>query len=80
VPARADAARIAALGLSGTLHVSGCAKGCAHPAAADVTLVGGSGRYSIVRNGRAGDVPWQTGLTIAAVAKALSARPQGKAA
>jgi len=80
VPTRADAARIAALRLPGTLHVSGCAKGCAHPGAADVTLVGESGRYAIVRNGRAGDPPWQTGLSIAAVAKALSGHPKGKAA
>jgi precorrin-3B synthase len=78
VPTRADAARIAALGLPGMLHVSGCAKGCAHPAAADVVLVGASGRYAIVRNGRAGDPAWQTGLSIADVAKALD--PEGMAA
>jgi precorrin-3B synthase len=80
VATRADADRLAALRLPGTLHVSGCAKGCAHPGAADIVLVGDSGRYNIVRHGRAGDAPWQTGLTLAAVAKTLSDRPEGKAA
>ncbi len=44
------------------LHVSGCAKGCAHPKAADVTLVGRDGRFDLVRHGRAGDTPVKTGL------------------
>jgi precorrin-3B synthase len=39
-----------------TLHVSGCAKGCAHPGPATVTLVAqGNGRYGIVRQGTASD-------------------------
>ncbi|WP_036266100.1 precorrin-3B synthase [Methylobacterium sp. 10] len=52
-----DAARLAdafeafaARGLSA--HVSGCAKGCAHPAAASLTLVGRDGLYGIVLDGR----------------------------
>ncbi|GAB5468271.1 MAG: precorrin-3B synthase [Rhodospirillales bacterium] len=45
------------------LHVSGCAKGCAHPAASDVTLVGEAGRWNLVRRGRAGDRPDRDGLT-----------------
>jgi len=53
VPARADAARLAATGFEGTLHVSGCAKGCAHPSPATVTMVGEAGRYRIVQNDRA---------------------------
>jgi precorrin-3B synthase len=53
VPARADAARLAAAGFEGTLHVSGCAKGCAHPGAATITMVGDAGRYRIVRDDRA---------------------------
>ncbi|ACL57133.1 nitrite reductase [Methylobacterium nodulans] len=59
-PAQAHAARLAAeradlarLGL--TVHVSGCPKGCAHPAPADLTLVGRpDGRYGVVRGGHAG--------------------------
>jgi precorrin-3B synthase len=41
---------------AGTLHVSGCAKGCARSAPADLTLVGEGGRYGVVRNGTARDV------------------------
>lgn len=45
------------------VHVSGCSKGCAHPGAATLTLVGREGRFDVVRRGRAGDVPMQRGLT-----------------
>ena len=62
VPARADAARLQALGYAG-LHVSGCAKGCAHPAPTR-TLVGRDGLYDLVRHGRAGDPPDARGLTL----------------
>jgi len=64
VPTRSDAARLAQCGVTGSVHVSGCAKGCAHPAAADLTLVGDAGRYAIVRHGRAGDAPTRAGLTM----------------
>jgi precorrin-3B synthase len=37
--------------------VSGCSKGCAHPSAADLTIVGVNGRCGIVPNGRAQDAP-----------------------
>jgi precorrin-3B synthase len=40
-----------------TVHVSGCAKGCARSAAADLVLVAAQDRYAIVRNGRADDNP-----------------------
>ncbi|WP_170400128.1 cobalamin biosynthesis protein CobG [Ruegeria arenilitoris] len=56
--ARALAPRVA-----GSLHVSGCAKGCARMGAADVTLVGHNGRFDLVKQGRAGDEPCQHGLT-----------------
>ncbi len=36
-----------------SLHVSGCRKGCAHPASADYTLVAGTQGYGLVRNGSA---------------------------
>lgn len=59
-PAMADAAQLAqvlapdlAEGL--TLHVSGCVKSCARPAASDLTLVGEGGRYRIVIGGTARD-------------------------
>jgi precorrin-3B synthase len=46
------------------LHISGCLKGCAKSEAAPVTLVGREGRYDIVFDGRAGDTPSHSGLTI----------------
>ena len=55
------------------VHVSGCAKGCAHPGAAPWTLVGDGGRYDLVRNGRAGDAPVRRGMTIEAAAGMLHA-------
>ena len=58
IPARAVAARLAPSLLgNATLHVSGCAKGCAHPRRADVTLVGRQDGYGLVISGRAGDMP-----------------------
>lgn len=39
------------------LHVSACAKGCAHPGAAAVTLVAGPAGFGLVRGGTAQDVP-----------------------
>ncbi len=45
------------------LHVSGCAKGCARPRPAAVTLVGRDGRFDLVRNGTAWDSPAWFGLT-----------------
>lgn len=63
VPTHADAARLAAQarhiptrGMS--IHVSGCAKGCARRSPADLTLVGENGRYGVVIGGDARD-PWR---------------------
>ncbi len=39
------------------VHLSGCAKGCAHPGAAALVLVGEPGGYGVVRHGRACDPP-----------------------
>ena len=50
-----------------SLHVSGCAKGCARAGAADFTLVGRDGAFDLVRDGRAWDVPALTGLTLETV-------------
>ncbi|MDA7966404.1 cobalamin biosynthesis protein CobG [Ruegeria sp.] len=58
-----DTARALAPRVSGGLHVSGCAKGCARMGPADVTLVGCNGRFDLVKHGRAGDEPCQRGLT-----------------
>ena len=71
VPARADALRLAGLGVAATVHVSGCAKGCAHPGPARITVVGENGRYGIVYNGGPGETPSARGLTFAQVIAAL---------
>lgn len=57
--ARAVALQLNAAGCSApfSLHVSGCAKGCARVAAADLTLVGRNGAFDLVRQGRAWDLP-----------------------
>ncbi|MBU2962014.1 cobalamin biosynthesis protein CobG [Citreicella sp. C3M06] len=55
-------ARALAPKVQGSLHVSGCAKGCARARAADVTLVGRSGKFDLVQGGCAGDRPLKTGL------------------
>lgn len=54
---RVLAAQIAGRGGGPLVHVSGCAKGCAHPGPATVTLVGTAAGIDLVRRGRAGDAP-----------------------
>ncbi len=51
-----------------SLHVSGCAKGCAHPGRSDLTLVGRNGRFDLVRDGAPWDEPDQRGLDAGQVA------------
>jgi precorrin-3B synthase len=46
-----------------TLHVSGCAKGCAHPGPSEVTLVGTLNGYDLVRHGSPRDAAEMHGLT-----------------
>ena len=60
IAARAIAPDIAAaaapyLSDGSTIHISGCAKGCAHPGAAPVTVVGTPGDCALVANGSARD-------------------------
>lgn len=57
VDTRRDALRLATLAFAGTIHISGCAKGCARSALADLVLVGEQGRYAVIRNGTTRDVP-----------------------
>lgn len=44
------------------LHVSGCAKGCAWPRPADLTLTATAAGFDLIRHGRAADVPTLRGL------------------
>jgi precorrin-3B synthase len=59
IAARALAAEIAPQlpPQSGTIHISGCAKGCAHPASAALTVVGTERGCGLVRNGSARATP-----------------------
>lgn len=53
--------------LKAPLHVSGCAKGCAHPGPAALTLTGRDGAFDLVRNGAPWDEPDRSGLTPAQI-------------
>ena len=65
---------------SGTrLHVSGCEKGCARPAATEAVLVGRNGVYDLVLNGKASDRPTMTGLDEAMVRRTLEDMWAGEA-
>jgi precorrin-3B synthase len=58
IPARQVANRLAGImDNHPDLHVSGCAKGCAHPRRAALTLVGRPDGYGLVIEGTAGDTP-----------------------
>lgn len=46
------------------IHISGCRKGCAHPAPAPFTLVANAGLYDVVVNGTAADIPVAEGLNL----------------
>lgn len=60
------ATRASAQGRGGLplVHVSGCAKGCAHPGPAALTFTGRNGRYDVRRDGRAQDEPHAAGLLL----------------
>jgi precorrin-3B synthase len=40
------------------IHLSGCAKGCAHPAPAALTIVGTADGCALVKNGTARERPY----------------------
>lgn len=63
-PTRPLGARLAAQMPEGRLlHVSGCAKGCAHPGPADLTLLAMGAGFDLIRGGTARDLPERAGLT-----------------
>jgi precorrin-3B synthase len=71
-PTRALARALAAHLPDGVvLHVSGCAKGCAHAGPAALTLTGNANGFDLIRNGRAGDAAQRCGLS----AEFLAAHP-----
>ena len=56
-----------------TLHLSGCAKGCAHPSPAPLTLTATPTGYDLIRGGLASDTPSLTGLSPQALPDLLKA-------
>lgn len=63
-PVRGLAARLAAsLPAGKSLHVSGCAKGCAHPFPADFTLIATEAGFDLVLGGTAQDTPSRSCLS-----------------
>jgi precorrin-3B synthase len=60
-----DLARRLAAHITGRLHVSGCAKGCASSLPADIVLTGRDGRYDLAFDARAGAEPVRPGLSFA---------------
>ncbi|MET0363516.1 MAG: cobalamin biosynthesis protein CobG [Sphingobium sp.] len=67
--------RTLALGLArhvgGSLHVSGCAKGCARPSPADVVLTGRGGAFDLAFDARAGAPATRSGLDAAQILSLL---------
>lgn len=59
----AQLARALAPVTNGSLHVSGCEKGCAFPRAAATTFVGRGGTFDLVSEGQPWDEPCQRGLS-----------------
>ena len=72
VATRALARELAVSGIDG-VHVSGCAKGCARPRPAALTLTGRDGRFDLVRDGAPWDAPETTGLAPGDVPAAIAA-------
>ena len=83
----ADDVRATALALApfladyrGTLHVSGCAKGCAFHAPAALTFVATPSGYDLIENGFARDEPARRDLNFEAMAACVRALGKGAAA
>ena len=64
----------------GTLHVSGCAKGCAHPAPANLSFVATPRGYDLIENDLARGEPSRRDLNFQEMAACLQALGKGAAA
>jgi precorrin-3B synthase len=72
---REAARRLAPLLAPGvSLHVSGCGKGCAHPAPAPYAVVAAEDGYKLIRDGRADAAPVARGLTLETLADEMRMR------
>lgn len=74
VETRALAAALAPR-IAGDLHVSGCAKGCARPGPAAVTLTGRDGRFDLIIDGPAGAAPARSSLAPAQLLDLFGTEP-----
>ncbi|HEX7855836.1 MAG TPA: cobalamin biosynthesis protein CobG [Sphingobium sp.] len=59
--------------VAGSLHVSGCAKGCARPSPANVVLTGRGGAFDLGFDARAGDAPAHHDLSVRQILSLLGA-------
>jgi precorrin-3B synthase len=57
------------------LHLSGCAKGCAHPGPAPLTLVGHEGKFDLVRGGKASETPETRDVALAQISPLMQSLP-----
>jgi precorrin-3B synthase len=74
------APQLAGLRAGIAVHVSGCAKGCAHPASAALTVVGNAQGCGIIRNGTARAVPRYHVAPASLAAEVARAFAEGEAA
>ncbi|MBD3897592.1 cobalamin biosynthesis protein CobG [Halomonas sp. ML-15] len=58
--------------VAGSVHISGCAKGCACQQPTDLCLTGRNGRFDLIKGGRADGVPLASGLTESEVVERVS--------
>lgn len=73
-PTRALASNLAAHVPQGQhLHVSGCAKGCAHPGPAALTVLATATGYDLIRHGTAADAPNLTNISATDLARHVKA-------
>ncbi|MGC3939042.1 precorrin-3B synthase [Roseobacter sp. EG26] len=70
-----ELARRLAPSISGSLHISGCAKGCARKSGADMVFVGNAGGFDLVRKGHAWDAPEKSGLRPDDILAELASHP-----
>ena len=77
---REDAERLASVlpRSGGSIHISGCSKGCARQGAARLTLVARDGLYDIIANGSVFDTPIRTGIAPSELAPALASLSGGQ--
>lgn len=59
IASRAIAPRVADIAAPFAVHITGCAKGCAHPAPAALTIVGTPAGCALIANGTAHDAPFK---------------------